>query len=126
MSGFMWAFYVGESVSRQAVRPARNPGGRGAALAARRAGRSGGVGQGGERQLSRRAHHPEQVPVQAAAAVLSWKRAGGRGEGGRRGREQRATWRQGDGLHHLWRVCRGGEDRGGAAAADPGDRKSVV
>src|SRR2546430_7836138 len=120
MSGFMWAFYVGESVSRQAVRPARTPGGRGAALAARGAGRSGGVGQGGERQLSRRAHHPEQVPVQAAAAVLSWKRAGGRGEGGRRGREQRAARRQGDGLHYLRRVCRGGEDRGGAAAADPG------
>src|SRR3989454_10419085 len=120
MSGFIVAFYVGESGSLQAVRPARNPGGRGAALAARRAGRSGGVGQGGERQLSRRAHHPEQVPVQAAAAVLSWKRAGGRGEGGRRGREQRAARRQGDGLHYLRRVCRGGEDRGGAAAADPG------
>src|SRR5437762_6937518 len=83
MSGFIVAFYVGESGSLQTVRPARNPGGRGAALAARRAGRSSGVGQGSERQLSRRAHHPEQVPVQAAAAVLSRKRAGGRGEGGR-------------------------------------------
>src|SRR5213593_3457739 len=105
MSGLIVAFYVGESGSLQTVRPARNPGRRGAALAARRSGGSCGVGQGGERQLSRRAHHPEQVPVQAAAAVLSWKRAGGRGEGGRRGREQRATWRQGDGLHHLRRVA---------------------
>src|SRR5437764_133696 len=91
MSGFIVAFYVGESGSLQTVRPARNPGGRGAALAARRAGRSSGVGQGSERQLSRRAHHPEQVPVQAAAAVLSRKRAGGRGEGGRRGRIKSLT-----------------------------------
>src|SRR6267378_4178506 len=120
MSGFIVAFYVGESGSLQTVRPAGNPGGRRAAFAARRARRSGGVGQGGERQLSRRAHHPEQVPVQAAAAVLPWQRAGGRGEGSRRGREQRAARRQGDGLHHLRRVCRGGENRRGAAAADSG------
>src|SRR5216684_8182891 len=98
MSGFIVAFYVGESGSLQTVRAPRNPGGRRAALPARRSGRSGGVGEGGERQFSRRAHHPEQVPVQAAAAVLSGKRAGGRGEGSRRGREQRAARRQGDGL----------------------------
>src|SRR5207302_32583 len=119
ISSLIVAFYVDESGSLQAVRAAGDAGRRGSALAARRAGRSGGVGQGGERQFSRRAHHPEQVPVQAAAAVLSGKRAGGRGEGSRRRSDERAARRQGDGLHHLRRVCRGGQDRRGAAAADP-------
>ena len=44
---------------------------RGVALAQGRPGRGGRGGEGGERQLPRRAHHPEQVPVQAAAAVLA-------------------------------------------------------
>src|SRR6185436_6397832 len=101
-----------ESGALQTVRPSRFARDRGSALAEGRRGRSGDQRQGGEPQLSRRAHHPEQVPVQAAAAVLAGQRARRRGEGGGRRREGVPARRQGDRVHHLWCIRRGGENRG--------------
>ena len=103
-----------ESGALQTVRSARFARDRRSGIAAPGRERSGRLGESGEPQLPGRAHHPEQVSVQAAAAVLARQRAGRRGEGSRPGRRALQTGRPRHGLHHLWRVRRGSQDRGHA------------
>src|SRR5258708_4381618 len=90
-----------ESRAVQGLGAARRARGRGHSLAQTGQGTGSGFREGKRGEFSRCPAHPEQVPVQARAALLAGERDRRRGQAGRRRRARFHARGPGDGAHPL-------------------------